>query len=84
MPDAMAGAATAVRRAELSPALLRFEGRLGAAACVTMAVFLGARLMVRYADKYDPDLASAFEKLELSGVDGGHRRVLSVLAFLEG
>ena len=29
-----------------------------------MAVFLAARLMVRYADKYDPDLASAFEKLE--------------------
>ena len=29
-----------------------------------MAVFLSARLMVRYADKYDPDLASAFEKLE--------------------
>lgn len=28
-----------------------------------MAVFLGARLMVRYADKYDPDLAAAFEKL---------------------
>jgi predicted DNA-binding transcriptional regulator YafY len=28
-----------------------------------MAVFLGARLMVRYTDKYDPDLASAFEKL---------------------
>jgi predicted DNA-binding transcriptional regulator YafY len=28
-----------------------------------MAVFLGSRLMVRYADKYDPDLASAFEKL---------------------
>ena len=28
-----------------------------------MAVFLSARLMVRYADKYDPDLASAFEKL---------------------
>ena len=38
----VAGAATAVRRAELPPALLRFEGRLGAAACVTMAVFLGA------------------------------------------
>ena len=37
----MAGAATAIRRAELSPAVLRFEGRLGAAACVTMAVFLG-------------------------------------------
>jgi predicted DNA-binding transcriptional regulator YafY len=31
-----------------------------------MAVFLGARLMVRYADKYDPDLASAFEKLAQS------------------
>ena len=29
-----------------------------------MAVFLSARLMVRYADKYDPDLAAAFEKLE--------------------
>ncbi|MGH3163357.1 MAG: hypothetical protein ACRDOC_15860, partial [Streptosporangiaceae bacterium] len=35
------GAATTVRRAELSPALLRFEGRLGVAACVMMAVFLG-------------------------------------------
>src|SRR4029450_3718880 len=29
-----------------------------------MAVLLSARLMVRYADKYDPDLAAAFEKLE--------------------
>jgi proteasome accessory factor B len=29
-----------------------------------MAVFLAARLTVRYADKYDPDLAAAFEKLE--------------------
>jgi predicted DNA-binding transcriptional regulator YafY len=28
-----------------------------------MAVFLATRLMVRYADKYDPDLGSAFEKL---------------------
>ena len=28
-----------------------------------MAVVLSARLMVRYADKYDPDLGSAFEKL---------------------
>ena len=28
-----------------------------------MAVVLSARLMVRYADKYDPDLASSFEKL---------------------
>jgi predicted DNA-binding transcriptional regulator YafY len=29
-----------------------------------MAVVLSARLMVRYADKYDTDLAAAFEKLE--------------------
>jgi proteasome accessory factor B len=29
-----------------------------------MAVVLSARLMVRYADKYDPALASAFEKME--------------------
>lgn len=29
-----------------------------------MAVVLSARLMVRYADKYDADLASAFEKLQ--------------------
>ncbi len=29
-----------------------------------MAVFVAARLMVRYADKYDPALAAAFEKLE--------------------
>jgi hypothetical protein len=36
----VAGAATAVRRAELSPAILRFEGRLGAAASVMMAAFL--------------------------------------------
>ena len=36
-----AGAAAAVRRTELSPRVLRFEIRLGLAACVTMAVFLG-------------------------------------------
>ena len=29
-----------------------------------MAVFLAARLVTRYADKYDPNLASAFQKLE--------------------
>jgi proteasome accessory factor B len=29
-----------------------------------MAVVLSARLMTRYADKYDPDLGAAFEKLE--------------------
>jgi len=37
----VAGAATAVRRTELSPGVLAFEIRLGIAACVTMAVFLG-------------------------------------------
>lgn len=29
-----------------------------------MAVVISARLMARYADKYDPDLAAAFQKLE--------------------
>ena len=29
-----------------------------------MAVFLSARLVTRYADKYEPHLASAFQKLE--------------------
>ena len=38
-----------------------------------MAVFLGARLMVRYADKYDPDLASAFEKLAGDAARGAPR-----------
>jgi hypothetical protein len=37
---AVTGAATAVRRAGLSPAALRFEARLGRAACAAMAVFL--------------------------------------------
>jgi predicted DNA-binding transcriptional regulator YafY len=37
-----------------------------------MAVFLAARLMVRYADKYDPDLGSAFEKLQ-DGLPGSLR-----------
>jgi hypothetical protein len=35
------GVATAVRRTELAPGVLGFEIRLGIAACVTMAVFLG-------------------------------------------
>ena len=37
----VAGAATVIRRTELSPGILDFEIRLGGAACVTMAVFLG-------------------------------------------
>jgi hypothetical protein len=36
------GAAAVVRRTELSPAALRFETRVARAACLTMAVFLGA------------------------------------------
>lgn len=47
-----------------------------------MAVFLAARLMVRYADRYDPDLASAFEKLAggLPGALGEHvNRTLDLL-----
>ena len=35
-----------------------------------MAVVLSARLMVRYADKYDPDLAAAFEKLAVGPAAG--------------
>ena len=35
------GAATTVRRTQLSPRVLRFAIRLGYAACITMAVFLG-------------------------------------------
>ncbi len=60
---------------ELEVALWSDNGRWGVAAeeflpplkltlHEAMAVFLSARLMVRYADKYDPDLAAAFEKLE--------------------
>ena len=39
-----------------------------------MAVFLSARLMARYADAYDPDLAAAFQKLAsgLPEVLAGH------------
>ena len=48
-----------------------------------MAVVLSARLMVRYADKYDADLAAAFEKLQevLPRPLAEHvNRTLSVLA----
>ena len=40
-----------------------------------MAVFLAARLMTRYADKYDPNLASAFGKLEEGLPDAMHGHV---------
>jgi hypothetical protein len=36
----VAGTATAIRRTGLSPAALRFEARLGTAACATMVIFL--------------------------------------------
>lgn len=48
-----------------------------------MAVFLAARLMAKYADAYDPELASAFVKLgeALPGVLGRHvQRTLDVMA----
>jgi predicted DNA-binding transcriptional regulator YafY len=48
-----------------------------------MAVVLSARLMARYADKYDPDLAAAFQKLEegLPGTLAEHvERTLAVMA----
>jgi predicted DNA-binding transcriptional regulator YafY len=48
-----------------------------------MAVFLGARLMVRYADKYDPDLASAFEKLAASLPDTLREHVARSLDVLQ-
>ena len=48
-----------------------------------MAVFLAARLMARYADAHDPDLAAAFQKLgeALPPVLGHHvQRTLDVMA----
>ena len=48
-----------------------------------MAVFLGARLMVRYTDKYDPDLASAFEKLAAALPDTLREHVSRTLDILQ-
>jgi proteasome accessory factor B len=48
-----------------------------------MAVVISARLMARYADKYDPDLAAAFQKLEEGlppALAGPVERTLSFLA----
>jgi predicted DNA-binding transcriptional regulator YafY len=48
-----------------------------------MAVFLAARLMARYADSHDPDLAAAFQKLgeALPPVLGRHvQRTLDIMA----
>lgn len=48
-----------------------------------MAVVLSARLMARYADRYDPDLAAAFQKLEEGLPEALRRpvdRTLEVLA----
>ena len=38
-----------------------------------MAVFLSARLMARYSDAYDPDLAAAFQKLAVGAARGARR-----------
>jgi predicted DNA-binding transcriptional regulator YafY len=47
-----------------------------------MAVFLAARLMTRYADKYDPSLAAAFQKLEEGLPDALRAHVERTLADL--
>jgi predicted DNA-binding transcriptional regulator YafY len=47
-----------------------------------MAVFLSARLMTRYADKYDPTLAAAFQKLEEGLPDALRAHVERTLADL--
>jgi len=47
-----------------------------------MAVFLSARLMTRYADKYDPSLAAAFQKLEEGLPDALRAHVERTLADL--
>jgi DNA-binding NarL/FixJ family response regulator len=44
---------------------------------IAQRMFLSERAIERH-------VTSIFEKLGLSGADGGHRRVLSVLAYLEG
>lgn len=49
-----------------------------------MAVFLAARLMVRYADKYDPDLGSAFEKLQENLPETLREHVARSLDVLQG
>jgi len=63
-------------RAELLPAFRLSRGE-------AMAVFLAARLMAKYADAYDPELAAAFQKLgeALPKVLGQHvHRTLDVMA----
>ncbi len=44
-----------------------------------MAVFLAARLMTRYTDRFDPSLASAFSKLEEGLPESMHRHVEQTL-----
>ena len=49
-----------------------------------MAVFLAARLMTRYTDRFDPSLASAFSKLEEGLPDAMHRHVERTLDEMAG
>jgi predicted DNA-binding transcriptional regulator YafY len=75
---ALVGGRTVGRRRGGLPAVAEVHPRRGdGRSC------LSARLMVRYADKYDPDLASAFEKLGevLPAALGEHvARTLDVLS----
>jgi proteasome accessory factor B len=49
-----------------------------------MAVFLAARLMTRYTDRFDPSLASAFSKLEEGLPEAMHRHVERTLDEMAG
>jgi proteasome accessory factor B len=49
-----------------------------------MAVFLAARLMTRYTDRFDPSLASAFSKLEEGLPDAMHGHVERTLDEMAG
>ena len=80
-------------QAELSVPVWSDEGRWGVDASAflppmrlttqeAMAVVLSARLMTRYADKYDPNLASAFQKLEAGLPDSLREHVERAVAVL--
>jgi predicted DNA-binding transcriptional regulator YafY len=76
MPVWAMGGRWGLEKAALLPAFRLTQGE-------AMAVFLAARLMAKYADAYDPELAAAFQKLgeALPEVLGRHvHRTLDVMA----
>lgn len=76
MPVWAEGGRWGLEKAALLPAFRLTRGE-------AMAVFLAARLMAKYADAYDPELAAAFQKLgeALPPVLGSHvHRTLDVMA----